>query len=162
SLLTPDEKLEMLFSRQAAVPRLKVPVFNSTEGLHGVAWHGTANAPVQSTQFPQAFGLAQSWDPEVMRLVGATTGAEIRYLNMFGERAPGLAVRAPMIDLGRHPLWGRTEESYGEDPYLSSELGKGMIAGLQGDDPHVLQVASTLKHFLANNNEDTRVSGSST
>ena len=161
SLLEPDEKLEMLFSRQAAVPRLRVPAFNNTEGLHGVAWHGGADNTVLSTQFPQAFGLAQSWDPEVMRLVGATTGAEIRYLNAFGSQKPGLAVRAPMIDLGRHPLWGRTEESYGEDPHLASELGKGMIAGLQGDDPRVMQVASTLKHFLANNNETNREGGSS-
>jgi len=162
SLLTPDEKMEMLFSRQAAVPRLHVPAFNNTEGLHGVAWHDPAQKPVLSTQFPQAFGLAQSWDPEVMRLVGGTIGGELRYLNAVSDHPPGLAVRAPMIDLGRHPLWGRTEESYGEDPYLSSELGKGMIAGLQGDNPHVMQVASTLKHFLANNNEDTRESGSST
>ena len=76
-------------------------------------------------------------------------------------RGVGVVIRAPLVDLGRDPRWGRTEESSGEDPYLVSKLAEGYIAGLHGDDPKYLLAASTLKHWLGNNNETNRNTSSS-
>ena len=134
---------------------------------------GTAQARVVATQFPQAFGLAESWDPEALRIVGDTTGVEARVYNAR-RNAPkqcgaGIVMRAPLVDLGRDPRWGRTEESYGEDPYLVSALAKSFLSGLhrrpvrrlQGTDPPYLLAASTLKHWLGNNNETNRNTSSS-
>ena len=118
------------------------------------------------TQFPQTFGLAESWDPDAMKVVGQTTAYEARVYNaMRGVnamgRGVGVVIRAPLVDLGRDPRWGRTEESSGEDPYLVSKLAEGTIAGLHGDDPKYLLAASTLKHWLGNNNETNRNTSSS-
>ena len=140
SLLTIEEKQSLLLQDQPAIPRLGVPGFTSwTEGVHGIGWSGSAAGTVKyltGTQFPQAFGLAESWDPEVMQTVGATTGYEARVYNARGindlGRGTAMVVRAPLVDLGRDPRWGRTEESYGEDPYLVGELAKGYLAGLHG------------------------------
>ena len=163
--LTPDEKMGLMSEYQFPVDRLGVPAFTTfTEGLHGVGWasDGTSNVLyLIGTQFPQAFGLAESWDPDAMNVVGATTAYEARVYNaMRGVNAQGRGVgvvlRAPLVDLGRDPRWGRTEESSGEDPYLVSKLSEGYIAGLHGSDPKYLMAASTLKHWLANNNETNR------
>ena len=140
SLLTADEKVSMLYENQPAVTRLGIPFFTTyTEGLHGVGWSkvgSTAQSRVVATQFPQAFGLAQSWDPEAMRIVGDTMGVESRvYYARWGDPTQcctSIVIRAPVIDLGRDPRWGRTEESYGEDPYLTTELAKGFLSGLHG------------------------------
>jgi beta-glucosidase len=173
SRLTADEKVSLLYENQPAVSRLGIPFFTTyTEGLHGVGWSkvgGSAQARVVATQFPQAFGLAQSWDPEALRIVGDTMGVESRvYTARWSDPnqcCTGIVIRAPVIDLGRDPRWGRTEESYGEDPYLVSELAKGFLSGLHGGkqygglqntDAPYLMAASTLKHFLAYNNEANR------
>jgi beta-glucosidase len=173
SLLTTDEKVSLLYENQAAVTRLGIPFFTTyTEGLHGVGWSkigSSAQARVVATQFPQAFGLAQSWDPEALRIVGDTMGVESRVYyarwNDPNQCCTGIVIRAPVIDLGRDPRWGRTEESYGEDPYLTGELAKGFLSGLHGGkqygglqstDAPYLMAASTLKHFLAYNNETNR------
>ena len=173
SQLTADEKVSLLYENQPAVSRLGIPFFTTyTEGLHGVGWSkvgGTAQARVVATQFPQAFGLAQSWDPEALRIVGDTMGVESRVYyarwNDPNQCCTGIVIRAPVIDLGRDPRWGRTEESYGEDPYLVSELAKSFLSGLHGGklygglqstDAPYLMAASTLKHFLAYNNEANR------
>ena len=170
SLLTPAEKQSLLGQNQPAIPRLGVPGFSTfTEGLHGVGWSDSGSGAVPyymvGTQFPQAFGLAESWDPGVMKTVGAVTGYEARVYNARGinsvGRGPAIVVRAPLVDLGRDPRWGRTEESYGEDPFLAGELAKGYLSGLQGTDPRYLLAASTLKHWLANNNEANRAASSS-
>jgi beta-glucosidase len=170
SLLTVTEKQSLLGEHQPAITRLGLPGFTTFfEGLHGVGWSFSSTGTLThwiGTQFPQAFGLAESWDPAVMKTVGDTTGNEARwYNNAQGISAlgngPGIVVRAPLIDLGRDPRWGRTEESYGEDPYLVGELGKGYLAGLNGPDPRYLLAASTLKHWLGNNNEVLRTSSSS-
>jgi len=166
--LTTDEKQSLLGEDQPAIPRLGLPGFTTfTEGIHGIGWSDSGTGSVANllgTQFPQAFGLAEAWDPEVMKTVGATTGYEARVHNAKGitdaGRGPGLVVRAPLIDLERDPRWGRTEESYGEDPFLAGELAKGYLAGLHGDDPKYLLAASTLKHWLANNNEANRETSS--
>ena len=163
--MTPDEKLGLMSEYQFPIDRLGVPAFTTfTEGLHGVGWasDGTSNVLyLVGTQFPQAFGLAESWDPDAMSIVGSTTAYEARVYNaMRGVNAQGRGVgvvlRAPLVDLGRDPRWGRTEESSGEDPWLVSKLSEGYIAGLHGSDPKYLMAASTLKHWLANNNETMR------
>ena len=168
--MTPEEKLGLMSEYQFPVDRLGVPAFTTfTEGLHGVGWASDGGSNVlylTGTQFPQAFGLAESWDPDAMKLVGHTTAYEARIYNaMRGVNAQGrgvgVAIRAPLVDLGRDPRWGRTEESWGEDPHLVSKLAEGFIAGLHGDDPKYLLAASTLKHWLANNNETDRNKSSS-
>jgi beta-glucosidase len=168
--MTPDEKLGLMSEYQFPIDRLGVPAFTTfTEGLHGVGWasDGTSNVLyLVGTQFPQTSGLAESWDPDAMKTVGATTAYEARVYNaMRGVnvqgRGVGVVLRAPLVDLGRDPRWGRTEESSGEDPYLVSKLSEGYMAGLHGDDPTYLMAASTLKHWLANNNETMRNTSSS-
>jgi beta-glucosidase len=168
--LTPEEKLGLMSEYQFPIDRLGVPAFTTfTEGLHGVGWasDGTSNVLyLVGTQFPQTSGLAESWDPDAMKTVGATTAYEARVYNaMRGVNAQGrgvgVVIRAPLVDLGRDPRWGRMEESSGEDPYLVSKLSEGYMAGLHGDDPTYLLAASTLKHWLANNNETMRNKSSS-
>ena len=171
SVLTPDEKQTLVASNHPAVPRINLPASAlATEGLHGLATASDPNTTsgslvLKSAQFPQAFGLAESWDPEVTKTVGATSGYEARVYNARGVsatgRGTGLVMRAPNVDLARDPRWGRTEESYGEDPYLIGELAKGYLAGLHGPDPRYLLAASMLKHFMANSNENTRLTSSS-
>jgi len=168
--MTPDEKLGLMNEYQFPVDRLGVPAFTTfTEGLHGVGWasDGTSNVLyLTGTQFPQTSSLAESWDPDAMKTVGVTTAYEARVYNaMRGVNAQGrgvgVVIRAPLVDLGRDPRWGRMEESSGEDPYLVSKLSEGYIAGLHGGDPNYLMAASTLKHWLANNNETMRNTSSS-
>jgi beta-glucosidase len=171
STLTIDEKLTLLNGSHPSVPRIGLPAASlGTEALHGL---GIASNPMagsgafmpSSTQFPQVFGLGESWDPEVMKLVGATTGYEARVYNARGisdtGRGAGVITRGPNVDLVHDPRWGRTEESFGEDPYLIGEMAKGYLAGLHGSDPTYLLAACTLKHFAANSNETTRLSSSS-
>jgi beta-glucosidase len=160
SLLTLDEKIAMLGQTEPAIPRLGIKSFTYfTEGLHGLGW--VRGGAVTATTFPQSVGLGETWDPEILRQAGAVEGYETRvYANKPNPRA-GLAVRAPNTDLARDPRWGRSEESYGEDPYLVGTLSVGYIKGLQGDNPKYLLTASTMKHFLANSNEDGRTSSSS-
>src|SRR5436190_14472061 len=175
--LTPDDKLGLMSEYQFPVARLGVPAFTTfTEGLHGVGWAGDPSTPASSggtnvlyltgTQFPQASGLAESWDPSVTNTVAATTAHEARVYNAklgvnAQGRGVGVVIRAPLVDLGRDPRWGRTEESSGEDPYLVGKLAEGYIAGLHGNDATYLMAASTLKHWLANNNETGRNHSSS-
>jgi len=169
--LTIDEKLSLLAGSHVAVPRLSIPGASlGTEALHGLGIAGNPNAPSgsfnpMSTQFPQVFGLGESWDPEVTKLVGETTGYEARVYNARGVsdtgRGVGVITRGPNVDLVHDPRWGRTEESFGEDPYLVGEMAKGYLAGLHGSDPKYLLAACTLKHFAANSNETTRLSSSS-
>ena len=161
SLLTLDEKIAMLGQVQPAIPRLGIKAFtNFTEGLHGLGW--VRGGAVTATTFPQSVGLGETWDPEILRQAGAVEGYEARVYNKkYDGGRGGLAIRAPNTDLARDPRWGRTEESYGEDPYLVGKMSVGYIKGLQGDDPKYLRSASTMKHFLANSNEDGRTSSSS-
>ena len=111
--------------------------------------------PTPTTQFPQAYGLGETWDPDLVRRVAAQEAQEARYLFQSGRYGrSGIIVRAPNADLGRDPRWGRTEECYGEDPYLAGTMAVAFVRGLQGDHPRYWQAAALLKHFLANSNED--------
>ena len=159
--LTLDEKIAMLGQVQPAIPRLGIKAFtNFTEGLHGLGW--VWGGSVTATTFPQSVGLGETWDPEILRQVGAVEGYEARvYFKKYNGARVGLAIRTPNVDLARDPRWGRTEESFGEDPYFVGKMAVGLIKGLQGDNPKYLLAASTMKHFLANSNEDGRTSSSS-
>jgi beta-glucosidase len=160
SLLTDDEAVSMLNQSQPAVARLGIGAFSTyTEGIHGLgSAPGAANMTLLSTQFPQASGLGETWDPAQLETVGSVEGQEDRiYWKKYNGTQANLAVRAPVVDLSRDPRAGREEEHLGEDPYLVGALAKGYVRGLQGTDPHYLQTASTLKHFLAYDQEANRI-----
>jgi beta-glucosidase len=163
--MTLDEKIDALATR-ASVPRLGVVGSPHIEGYHGVAQGGPSNwgrrNPTATTQFPQAYGLGSTWDPELVRRVAAQEAQEARYLFQSKKyQRAGLIVRAPNADLARDPRWGRTEEVYGEDPFHVGTLATAFTRGLQGDDPRYWKTAALLKHFLANSNEDARERSSS-
>jgi beta-glucosidase len=163
--MTLEEKIHAL-STDPSVPRLGFYGSGHVEGLHGMAlggpghWEGRNQEVIPTTQFPQARGLGQTWDPDLIEQVAAQEGLEARYAWERFHRG-GIVVRAPNADLARDPRWGRSEESYGEDPVLAGTLASAFTRGLQGSDPHVWQTASLLKHFLANSNEDGRAGSSS-
>ena len=164
SLMTMDEKLSCL-STNPSVPRLGVVGAGHVEGLHGLAMGGPGGwgkpSAVPTTQFPQAVGLGETWDPELLREIARAEGIETRYMFQSKYRRGGLVVRAPNADLARDIRWGRTEESYGEDAFLAGTMTVAFVKGLQGDDPHYWLAASLMKHFLANSNEDGRGGSSS-
>ena len=162
SLLTLEEKVACL-GTNPSVPRLGIRAAGHMEGLHGLAVGGPAkwgrDHTVTTTTFPQAYGLGETWDTDVVRRAAAAEGFEARYIfqsEKYGSGRTGLVIRAPNADLGRDPRWGRTEECYGEDPYLNGTLTVAFIRGLQGDDPRYWQTAALMKHFLANSNEQGR------
>src|SRR5215475_5511629 len=154
--LTLAEKVALLHSQQAPVPRLGVGAFRTgTEALHGLAWLGPA------TVFPQAVGLASSWDPALIRRVGEAVGDEARGFHHKDPDRGGLNVWAPVVNALRDPRWGRNEEGYAEDPLLNATLATAYAQGLRGSHPVYLKTAPTLKHFLAYNNETRRDTTSS-
>ena len=132
----------------AAIPRLGIAEYTWwNEGLHGIARSGYA------TVFPQAVGLAATWDTNLMHSVGDTISTEARakYADAVAHGNHriyfGLTIWSPNINIFRDPRWGRGQETYGEDPYLTSRMGLAFITGLQGDDPNYLKVVATPKHF---------------
>jgi beta-glucosidase len=158
--LTLAEKIACL-GTNPSVPRLGVAGTGHVEGLHGLALGGPGRwggkSPVATTTFPQAIGLAQTWNPETVRAVAEVEAHETRYaFQNPGIRRGGLVVRAPNADLGRDPRWGRTEECYGEDPFLTGTMAVAFVRGLQGDHPRYWKTAALLKHFFANSNENGR------
>ena len=161
-----DEALSRGMASQPDVPRLGVVGTGHVEGLHGLSqggpggWQGPGKVAIPATQFPQARGLGQMWDPALLEKVAGVEGFEARYVVGRYHRG-GLIVRAPNADLARDPRWGRGEESYGEDPYQTGTMAVAYVKGLQGDNPRYWLSAALMKHFLANSNEDNRTSGSS-
>ncbi|MFM9609431.1 glycoside hydrolase family 3 C-terminal domain-containing protein [Streptomyces niveiscabiei] len=155
SRLTLQEKVAFLHQYVPAVERLGIAAFRTgQEGLHGVAWMGPA------TVFPQAVGLGATWNPELVRRVGAAVAEETRAMSARDDRV-GLNVWAPVVNLLRHPLWGRNEEGYSEDPRLTSAIATAYTHGLRGDHPVYWRTAPVLKHWLAHNNETRRDTSSS-
>lgn len=148
SQLTLDEKAAQMHDQAPAIPRLGIPAYNWwNEGLHGVAFAGWA------TNFPQVIGMAATWDaPLVHRMAEViSTEARAKYNEAIRqhdhERFFGLTFWAPNINIFRDPRWGRGQETYGEDPYLTSRMAVAFVTGMQGDDPRYLRVVSTPKHF---------------
>ncbi len=162
SLMTLDEKIDCL-GTNTAVPRLGVPSFGSSEGIHGVVQRGgRGRDAITTTQFPQPPGLGETWDPALVQQAAAVEGYEARYITQTPKYNRSiLMLWGPQADLARDPRWGRSEEVYGEDPFFNGTMVTAFVHGLQGDDPHYWQAAALLKHFLANSNEDHRSSSSS-
>lgn len=155
SRLTLDERIGMLHQFAPAVERLGVEAFRTgQEALHGVAWMGPA------TVFPQAVGLGATWNEELVRRVGEAVGNEVRAMRARDPRV-GLNIWSPTVNLLRHPLWGRNEEGYSEDPALTSAIAVAYTRGLRGDHPVRWRTAPVLKHWLAHNNETHRDTSSS-
>lgn len=161
SLLTLEEKID-LFSTNLGVPRLGIPDCGHFEGLHGLQIGGPANTYSQpTTTHPQAYGLGETWDVELVERIGNLTADEMRWYFSQDSLPHNLVMRAPNADLARDPRWGRTEESFGEDPFLTAAMTVAKVKGLQGDNPRYWKSASLMKHFLANSNEFGRDSTSS-
>jgi len=157
SLLTLEEKIHCL-STENSLPRLGIRGNGNSEGLHGLTQGGPGFAmqrmQIPTTVFPQAIGLAQMWDEETLRKISSQMAYEARYIYQSPKyNRAGLVVWGPNADFGRDPRWGRTEECYGEDPFLTSRLVTAFVKGLQGNDPKYWECASLMKHFLANSNE---------
>ena len=172
SLMTVDEKIMTIVGQ--GVPRLGIAGPGATEAIHGIVRGGDAelrnlgnagqfgNWPGRpqpkyrnSTAFPQAYGVGETWDREMAHIVGDVMSYEARF---YSKDNPWkcLVLWAPNADLARDPRWGRTEESFGEDPYLVGEMVAAEVKGIQGDDPTYWRGAALMKHFLANSNEDNR------
>jgi len=148
SRMTLDEKTSQLVSISPAIPRLKVPAYNYwSEALHGVGMDGVA------TVFPQAVGFAASWDPRLVHTMADVIATEgrARYhealRNDVHSQNEGLTFWSPNINIFRDPRWGRGQETYGEDPFLTSRIGVAFVTGMQGDDQKYLKVLATPKHF---------------
>ncbi|HWZ04804.1 MAG TPA: glycoside hydrolase family 3 N-terminal domain-containing protein, partial [Mucilaginibacter sp.] len=150
SRLTLEEKASLLGYRSKAVPRLGIPAYNWwNEGLHGVARAGEA------TIFPQAIGMAATFNDSLINSVSnvISTEARAKYNLSLAKNQHlqymGLTFWTPNINIFRDPRWGRGQETYGEDPYLTASIGSAFVKGLQGNDPNSLKASATAKHFAA-------------
>src|SRR5258707_2546127 len=148
SRMTLAEKASQMQDVARAIPRLNIPAYNWwNEGLHGVARAGHA------TVFPQAIGLAATWDTDLIHRVAdvISTEARAKYNDAIQRgntgRYFGLTFWSPNINIFRDPRWGRGQETYGEDPFLTSRIGVAFVTGLQGNDANYLKTVSTPKHF---------------
>ena len=155
SKMTIEEKCSQLRYDSPAIERLNIPAYNWwNEGLHGVARGGTA------TMFPQAIGLAASFDPDLIyriaRIIGIETRAKYNAYSKHDDRDiyKGLTIWSPNINIFRDPRWGRGHETYGEDPYLTGELGKAYVEGLEGDGEYMLASACA-KHFAVHSGPES-------
>ncbi|RAK52999.1 glycoside hydrolase family 3 protein [Phenylobacterium deserti] len=155
--MTLEEKAHQVGHTAPAIPRLGVPQYNWwNEGLHGVARAGFA------TVFPQAIGMAASWDAPLMQKVGDVVSTEFRakYVERLhpdggAEFYRGLTVWSPNINIFRDPRWGRGQETYGEDPHLTSQIGISYIRGLQGSNPNGFKTIATSKHFAVHSGPES-------
>ncbi len=162
SLLTLEEKIAVLGN--PAVPRLEIPNPGRTEGIHQVVLkeRRSGGKAVPTTSFSQVYGMGETWNSDLIRQAGAVVGYEARYVTQSEKyKRSTLVLFGPTADLARDPRWGRTDESFGEDPFLTGTMVVSYIKGIQGDDPKYWQTASLLKHFMANSLETTRSSSSS-
>ena len=159
SKLTIEEKISLLRATSPGIERLQIPkYYHGNESLHGVV------RPGRFTVFPQAIGLASMWNTELHYQIATAISDEAR--GRWNELEQGrlqtqrftdlLTFWSPTVNMARDPRWGRTPETYGEDPYLSGVLGTAFVKGLQGNDPRYLKIVSTPKHFAANNEEHNR------
>lgn len=152
SRMTLEEKISQLSYNSAAVERLGIPEYNWwNECLHGVARNGRA------TVFPQAIGMAATWDTDLMHRIGDAISTEARakynvsIANNMRGRYQGLTFWTPNVNIFRDPRWGRGQETYGEDPFLTSRIGVSFVKGLQGDHPKYLKSAAMAKHYAVHN-----------
>ena len=157
--MTLEEKASQLVNQARAIPRLGVPAYDWwSEALHGVAVNGT-------TEFPEPIALAATFDPKGIHRMATDISTEARVVHSQSEAANGgnsvifhgLDFWAPNINIFRDPRWGRGQETYGEDPFLTARMGVAFVTGMQGDDPHYYRVISTPKHYAVHSGpEPTR------
>ncbi|MBQ8424159.1 MAG: glycoside hydrolase family 3 C-terminal domain-containing protein [Coprobacter sp.] len=157
--LTIEEKSSLMQATSHGVPRLGIPkYYYGNEALHGII------RPGRFTVFPQAIALSATWNPDLIYNVSTAISDEAR--GRWNELEHGkkqtaqfsdlLTFWSPTVNMARDPRWGRTPETYGEDPFLSGKIGTAFVRGLQGNDPNYLKVVSTPKHFAVNNEEHNR------
>ncbi|MBQ0044943.1 MAG: glycoside hydrolase family 3 C-terminal domain-containing protein [Bacteroidales bacterium] len=161
SRLTLEEKESLLGNNMAAVPRLGVKQYNVwSEALHGVLSGANPSVGLQGpTSFPGSVALGSSWDPELLELEASVIADEARAIFQTGTK--GLTFWSPVVEPIRDPRWGRTGESYGEDPFLAATMSSGFVRGLMGPDETYMKAVPTAKHYFANNSEfDRHVSSS--
>jgi len=161
SRLTLEEKESLLGNNMAAIPRLAVRNYNVwSEALHGVLSGANPSVGIQGpTSFPNSVALGSSWDPELLEREASAIADEARAIFQTGTK--GLTFWSPVVEPIRDPRWGRTGESYGEDPFLSAVMSGGFVRGLMGSDPTYLKAVPCAKHYFANNSEfDRHVSSS--
>ncbi len=159
SKMTLEEEMSLLTATSPGIPRLNIDkYYHGNEALHGVV------RPGKHTVFPQGIALAAMWNPSLLHTIASAISDEARgqWNSLdYGRKQQRqfsdlLTFWSPTVNMARDPRWGRTPETYGEDPFLSGVLGSHFVRGLQGDDPRYLKVVSTPKHFAANNEENTR------
>src|SRR5512145_2929395 len=149
SHLTLNEKVGMMNHPAQGVPRLDIPDYNFwSEALHGVAANGRA------TVFPQAIGLAATWDRDLIHQVASAISDEGRAKyhealrrNGSTDQFQGLTFWSPNVNIFRDPRWGRGQETWGEDPFFTGEMATEFVKGLQGDHPRYLKAAACAKHY---------------
>ena len=156
--LTLEEKAELLNHTNTGIPRLDIPMWGGwNQTLHGV-W-----SKEPTTLFPAPIAMGATWDPTLVHSIADAMSDEARALYNSGAEGPrtrhGLVYRSPVINLARDPRWGRIQEIFSEDPYLTGEMGVAYVKGLQGDDPNHLKLAATIKHYAVYNVENGRQHG---
>lgn len=158
SRLTLEEKAMLLNHVGTTVERFNIRADQWNQCLNGVKWGGRP-----TTLFPSCIGMAATWDSGLVREVASVLSDEARAIYNgwhLDPKAPGehkgLIYRAPVINIERNPYWGRNHEAWGEDPFLTGRMAVSYVGGLQGDDPHYLKIAATLKHYAVNNVETDR------
>ena len=156
SRMTIEEEASQMGFNSPAIPRLGVPDYNWwSEGLHGLGRAGRA------TVFPQAIGAAATWDTDLIRSTGEVISTEARAIyeeavsTGYHGANRGLTIWSPNINIFRDPRWGRGQETYGEDPFLTGQLGTAFVEGLQGNDARYLRAVSTPKHFAVHSGAET-------
>ncbi len=155
--LTLAEKVSQMLNASPAIDRLGIPAYNWwNEALHGVARTG-----LKTTVFPQAIGLAATFDKDAMLTMATMTADEARAVHQEyvrrGERGiyQGLTFWTPNINIFRDPRWGRGQETYGEDPYLTGQMGSALVKGFQGDDPKYYKITACAKHFAVHSGPES-------
>ncbi len=156
SRMTLDEKVRQMQHTAPAIPRLGIPSYDWwSEALHGIARSGYA------TVFPQAIGMAATWDTRLVHqeaeVIATETRAKYNQAQREGNHSIyyGLTLWSPNINIFRDPRWGRGQETYGEDPFLTSKLGLAFVTGLQGDDPKYLETVATPKHYAVHSGPES-------
>ncbi len=161
SRLTLEEKQSLLGNNMAAVPRLGVKNYNVwSEALHGILSGANPSVGILGpTSFPNSVAIGSTWDPSVAEWMADAIADEARAIYQTGTK--GLTFWSPVVEPVRDPRWGRTGESYGEDPFLAAEIARGFVRGMMGHDAKYLKAVPTAKHYFANNSEfDRHVSSS--
>jgi beta-glucosidase-like glycosyl hydrolase len=158
SRMTPEEKQSQLGNTMPPIPRLEINKYDVWgEALHGIMGRNN-NSGMTATSFPNSVAVGSTWDPELIKRETSVIADEARGFN--NDFIFTLTYWSPVVEPARDPRWGRTAETFGEDPFLVSQIGGGFVRGLMGDDPLYLKAVPCGKHYFANNTEFNRHTGS--